>query len=79
MLFLFVSDEILEYILNLIPRTLQRFTGVHARLREVVESHENQVSRDSGLRVFPKNTEAYRSTVPAGQVKRVHWGFCDEL
>ena len=29
--------------------------------------------------VVPKNTEAYRSTVPAGQVKRVHWGFCDEL
>ena len=36
----------MEYILNLIPRTLQRFTGVHARLREVVESHENQVSRE---------------------------------
>ena len=31
---------------------LQRFTGVHARLREVVESHENQVNRKSGLRVF---------------------------
>ena len=52
MLFLFVTDEILEYILNLIPRTLQRFIGVHARLREVVESHENQVNRESGLRVF---------------------------
>ena len=49
MLFLFVTDEILEYI---VPRTLQRFTGVHARLREVVESHENQVSPESGLRVF---------------------------
>ena len=52
MLPLFVTDEILEYILNLIPRTLQRFTGVYARLREVVESHENQVSCESGLRVF---------------------------
>ena len=50
--FLFITDEILEYILNLIPRTLQRFIGVHDRLREVVESHENQVSRESGLRVF---------------------------
>ena len=52
MLFLFVTDEISEDILNLIPRTLQRFTGVHARLREVAESHENQVSRESGPLVF---------------------------
>ena len=61
MLFLFVTDEILEYILNLIPRTLQRFTGVHARLREVVESHENQVSRESGLRVFRMSKISKRS------------------
>ena len=29
--------------------------------------------------VEPKNTEVYRSSVPAGKLKRESWGFCDEL